>query len=83
MLLSPRIIEKAEHFLFFAQAISYRIPLPIREICVRGYHHSFPVCPRCAQTLDREYMAFCDRCGQRINWKTLPQAKIRKTNRQG
>ena len=29
---------------------------------------SFSRCPRCRLTMDREYMSFCDRCGQKLDW---------------
>lgn len=32
---------------------------------------SFPRCPRCHQTIDREYMHFCDRCGQKLDWTSF------------
>lgn len=50
-----------------SEAGSYRSPLPVTE------SHSFPdgnypICPRCRLTLPREYMRYCDRCGQRLSW---------------
>ncbi len=30
-----------------------------------GYY----VCPRCGVSLEREFMAYCDRCGQRLGWE--------------
>ena len=49
-------------------ALAYRSPMDVLEIrCYRdtvvGFT-SYPVCPRCRTTMDREYQAFCDRCGQ-------------------
>lgn len=32
---------------------------------------AFPVCPQCGITLEREFQAFCDRCGQRLDWNTF------------
>lgn len=54
----------------------YRIPLPVRETLVFPNGDSFPICPRCDSTIDREYMGFCDRCGQRLGWELLHFAKI-------
>ena len=53
---------------FIAEAVSYRIPLAVYQ--VREYSHSgcYPICPRCGIGLEREYMSFCDRCGQRLSW---------------
>ena len=60
-------------------AYLYRVPLPVTEVMVYGDGDSYPVCPRCDCTLDREYMRFCDRCGQRLFWATLDTAKIAYT----
>lgn len=49
-------------------ALTYRMPLQVKEIRTFANGHSYPVCPRCANTMDREYMLFCDRCGQKLNW---------------
>ena len=59
--------------------IGYRRKMPITEVRVffssfygwTGYY----VCPRCSVTLEREYMAFCDRCGQKLDWKGHQKAK--------
>ena len=37
-----------------------------------GYY----VCPRCKITMDREFMSFCDRCGQKLDWRYYRKAKI-------
>ena len=57
-------------------AIQYRIPLPVTEIRLLGNGDSFPICPRCDNTFDREYMQFCDRCGQRLGWDQFASAKV-------
>lgn len=57
-------------------ALSYRIPHPVtrvRQLC-RGA--SYPVCPRCDSNLDREYVRFCDRCGQRLQWAAFSVACV-------
>lgn len=50
------------------QALTYRAPMPV--ICVRLLKKgdSYPVCPRCDSSLDREGVGYCDRCGQRLGW---------------
>lgn len=66
------------HIFCFAQ---YRLPLAVTEYIV--YHDTFGgesvyyVCPRCEITLDREYQAYCDRCGQRLDWKGINKAVYR------
>ena len=48
----------------------YRLPRPITEYRLnRSFHgdQAFYYCPRCDITLDREFQACCDRCGQHGN----------------
>ena len=59
--------------------MSFRKPLPVTQI--RCHHSlggitSFPVCPQCGITMEREYQSFCDRCGQRLSWKGFSKATI-------
>ncbi len=59
--------------------ISFRDPMPVTHIrCYRWAHGltGFPVCPRCAITLDREYQSYCDRCGQHLDWSNFHKATI-------
>ena len=58
---------------------SYREPMRVNEICCfhgENQHVAYPVCPRCRNTLEREYQSFCDRCGQALNWSGFLDAKI-------
>ena len=49
-------------------AESYRAPMTITHL--RAYSTaSYYMCPRCNTSLDREYMAYCDCCGQCLNWR--------------
>lgn len=58
------------------EAMSYRIPMQVVRILVLRNNTSYPVCPRCNITLDREYMNFCDRCGQKLSWKNFSHAAL-------
>lgn len=59
--------------------ITFRTPMPVTAIryyrCQYG-HTSFPVCPQCEITLEREYQSFCDRCGQHLSWKDFAHATV-------
>lgn len=59
----------------FVDAITYRVPLPITKV-IALTNTTYSVCPRCDQSLEREYMSFCDRCGQKLNWDLFEHAKI-------
>lgn len=57
----------------------YRFPMAVTER--RGHYDwlgfsTFPVCPRCGNSFEREYQSFCDRCGQKLSWSQYPHAKL-------
>lgn len=56
--------------------LSYRIPRPVASIrrIKSGAEH--PICPRCRISMNREYMRFCDRCGQALAWRGYADAQI-------
>ena len=61
------------------ESLSFRRPM--RVIAVRSYRNcshllTYPICPRCGLTMDREYQRFCDRCGQALDWKGFSMALI-------
>lgn len=58
---------------------SWRIPMPVTELKVFSNCPGRPayyVCPRCGITMEREFMSFCDCCGQRLGWRSYQNAKI-------
>ncbi len=65
---------------FFQAVLSFRQPMPIAEVKVL-LGSGFYVCPRCSLTIDREFMAFCDRCGQCLDWRHYKKARIIYPNR--
>ena len=62
-------------------AWTYRIPLPVRKVLLLVNGDSYPICPRCDRALDREYMNFCDNCGQRLEWSYFDFASVVHTPR--
>lgn len=58
---------------------SFRAPMAVTEVMI--FHDAFLgetgyyVCPRCHITMEREFMSFCDRCGQRLDWKQYRRTK--------
>ena len=60
---------------------AYRIALPVREYILYrdafGRESTYYYCPRCDGTLERDYQAYCDRCGQCLNWEHIAKAKRR------
>ena len=57
-------------------AEAYRIPLQVRKVIQFKEGYSYPICPRCDCSLDREYMRYCDRCGQHLVWNYLRDARV-------
>ena len=39
-----------------------------------GYY----ICPRCNTTMEREFISYCDRCGQCLCWKNYKKALVIK-----
>ena len=54
----------------------YRTPLQVCELLLSRDGIYYPICPRCKCSIDREYMSYCDRCGQRLGWDRLRAAKV-------
>ena len=50
--------------------------MPVAEVILLNDGITFPICPRCSISLDREYMKFCDRCGQRLDWKGFRYSRV-------
>lgn len=59
-----------------AQELDFRVPMAVTQIRLRDLDGAFPVCPQCKVSLEREHQRFCDRCGQRLNWKGYKRAEI-------
>jgi len=56
-------------------AVLYRLPMQVTQVIELTSGDSYPICPRCGCTMDREYMNFCDRCGQRLGWERFDFAE--------
>ena len=54
---------------------SFRLQMPVTEIMIFPDGYGYYVCPRCHITVEREFMSFCDRCGQRLGWKGYKKAR--------
>ena len=56
-----------EQDLVLSQAMAFTSPAGLT---------TFPVCPACMATLEREGQNFCDHCGQRLDWRWYKHAQI-------
>lgn len=57
---------------------SFRTPMQVTDVVVNRYNDSYPQCPRCSSTLEREYMSYCNICGQCLSWKGFNRARVHK-----
>lgn len=76
------VLSAADRFRCFFHAVydiiiapSYRIPKKVKKIRVYPDNCFFGVCPRCNNSIDREYQTFCNCCGQRLDWSKLDEAE--------
>ena len=60
----------------------YRKALLVQELMVFSDGACYYICPRCRITLDREFMSYCDRCGQRLGWKEYRKVRVIHPSRQ-
>ena len=68
--------KKRKHSMrLFMEVVTYRVPLPVTKV-IAFTNTTYPLCPRCDLSLEREYMSFCDRCGQKLNWDLFEHAAI-------
>lgn len=60
---------------------TYRQELLVEELMVFSDGMGYYVCPRCRITLERDFVSFCDRCGQRLGWRRYKNVRIIHPNR--
>ena len=56
------------HNLFHLETLSYRLPRCVTSAKQLEPGCYYSVCPRCGATLERDYVNYCDRCGQCLSW---------------
>ena len=68
----------ADFSVFFQLLMTYRVPMMVKDLVA---FYQFPeddvyyLCPRCQELLPREFIAYCDRCGQCLDWRKYRKAK--------
>jgi len=60
----------------FSMFASYRAAMKIKEAVLFSGGSIYYCCPRCSITLDREFMSYCDRCGQKLDWTHYKKATV-------
>ncbi len=71
------ISSKVPNCCINASAEAFRNPLSVNKILIfrnssgeTGYY----MCPRCEVSLERDFVSYCDRCGQALDWKHYKKA---------
>lgn len=67
--------EVKEGITFAKEAVTYRMPMPVLRVRKMTNGDTYPLCPRCDNSIDREYMRYCDHCGQRLDWSMIDYAR--------
>lgn len=68
--MSTALLEKAS-----GAAERYRTPMQVTKL--RKYRTTaYYICPRCSITMEREFMAYCDRCEQCLDWKNYRKVEV-------
>lgn len=68
----------ADFSVLFQLLMTYRAPMMVDEAII--YRKTFGddiyyCCPRCQVLLEREFMAYCSRCGQCLDWRDCRKAR--------
>ena len=62
------------------EELSYRVTMQVvryrRYPLFNGSFTTFPVCPRCQCSMEREYQFYCDNCGQKLGWDFFDYATL-------
>ncbi len=61
------------NFLIFQ--FGFRKQMPVAQVMIYSDGTGYYICPRCRVTMDREFVDFCDCCGQHLSWKNYRKAK--------
>lgn len=74
-----QVISPAISWRLLLFLVSYRQGMPVTEAVVFPSVYGkilYYRCPRCLITVEREFVAYCDRCGQHLDWKNYKHVKI-------
>lgn len=68
----------ADFSVFFQLLMTYRTPMMVNEamiFCKAFTDDLYYRCPRCQTFLARDFIAYCDRCGQCLDWRDYKKAR--------
>lgn len=73
-------MDRLKSHTLYEDELSYREPMLVSCLQAIRYlsgYTTYPICPRCGSSMEREYVSYCDRCGQALDWSQLSLAAIR------
>ena len=62
----------------FQLMLTYRIPMKVNEAIIYSRWPEDDIyyrCPRCQRLLEREFLSYCNLCGQCLDWQEYKKAK--------
>ena len=62
-------VARIKRHVDYTEELSYREPMLVSYLQA--------ICPRCESSMEREYVSYCDRCGQALDWSEIHTASIR------
>ena len=68
----------ADFSAFFHLLVTYRVPMMVKDMLIfRRYPENdiYYRCPRCQKLLSRDFLAYCDSCGQCLDWRGYRKAR--------
>ena len=54
------------------EKLSYRKSMLVHSAIVYQNNNMYAKCPKCNNTIDRDFQDFCSGCGQCLNWDNFP-----------
>ena len=69
----------------FQLMLTYRIPMKVNEAIIFSRWPEDDIyyrCPRCQRLLEREFLSYCNLCGQCLNWRDYKKAKVIRFKRE-
>ena len=60
-----------------ARQLAFRRPMRVTQILLLQTSSGpmgYALCPKCGVSLEREYVGFCDHCGQMLDWSSYAKA---------
>lgn len=73
--LGLELFERNHTLCLILKFAQFHVPMLVTQLMVFP-DTAYYVCPNCKITLEREFMSYCDRCGQRLDWKKYRSAQI-------